>query len=137
MNPKSTSSGGEERFWLGPEGGQFGIYFASGAKFDFDHWETPPPIDTEPFQLISSDQNRAVFSASFSVTNQSGTAFDLAVERTVRLLGAEELAKALGVKIPAGLPFIAYETSNRLTNLGRQGGAPVPAHRWPAKEPRD
>ncbi|MFM8653994.1 MAG: DUF6786 family protein, partial [Verrucomicrobiota bacterium] len=107
--------GGEERFWLGPEGGQFGIYFARGAKFDFDNWKTPPPIDTEPFQVVSSDQNRAVFSASFSVTNQSGTAFDLAVERTVRLLGAEELTKALGVKIPAGLPFVAYETSNRLT----------------------
>lgn len=99
--------GGEERFWLGPEGGQFGIYFAPRAEFDFDHWKTPPPIDTEPFQVVSSDQNRAVFSASFSVTNQSGTAFDLAVERTVRLLGAEELTKALGVKIPAGLPFVA------------------------------
>lgn len=24
--------GGEERFWLGPEGGQFGIFFAPGAK---------------------------------------------------------------------------------------------------------
>jgi len=117
--------GGEERFWLGPEGGQFGIYFAPGAKFDFDNWKTPPPIDTEPFQVVSSDQNRAVFSASFAVTNQSGTAFDLAVERTVRLLGAEELTKALGVKIPAGLPFVAYETSNRLTNRGQKKWEPA------------
>jgi hypothetical protein len=112
--------GGEERFWLGPEGGQFGIYFAPGAKFDFDHWKTPPPIDTEPFQVVSSDQTKAVFSASFSVTNQSGTAFDLAVERSVRLLGVEEVAKALGIKVPAGLPFVAYETSNRLTNRGQK-----------------
>jgi hypothetical protein len=112
--------GGEERFWLGPEGGQFGIYFAPGAKFDFDHWKTPPAIDTEPFQVASSDQTKAVFSASFSVTNQSGTAFDLAVERTVRLLGTEEVTKALGVKIPARLPFVAYETSNRLTNRGKK-----------------
>jgi hypothetical protein len=112
--------GGEERFWLGPEGGQFGIYFAPGAKFDFDHWKTPPPIDTEPFQVVSSDQTKAVFSASFSVTNQSGTAFDLAVERSVRLLSAEEVAKALGIKVPAGLPFVAYETSNRLTNRGQK-----------------
>jgi hypothetical protein len=34
--------GGEERFWLGPEGGQFGIFFAPGAKFDFADWKTPP-----------------------------------------------------------------------------------------------
>ena len=112
--------GGEERFWLGPEGGQFGIFFAPGTKFDFDHWKTPPPIDTEPFAVVASDQNRAVFSASFSVTNQSGTTFDLAVERTVRLLGPEEVAKAFGIKIPDNLPFVAYETSNRLTNRGKK-----------------
>ena len=112
--------GGEERFWLGPEGGQFGIFFAPGTKFDFDHWKTPPPIDTEPFQVVSSDKNRAVFSASFSVANQSGTTFDLAVERTVRMLGAEELSKSLGVKVPSDLPFVAYETSNLLTNRGKK-----------------
>ena len=112
--------GGEERFWLGPEGGQFGIFFSPGTKFDFDHWKTPPPIDTEPFQVVSSDKNRAVFSASFSVANQSGTTFDLAVERTVRILGAEELSKSLGVKVPADLSLVAYETSNRLTNRGKK-----------------
>ena len=112
--------GGEERFWLGPEGGQFGIFFAPGTKFDFDHWKTPPAIDTEPFQIVSSDKTRALFSASFSVANQSGTAFDLAVERTVRMLNAEELSKSLGVKVPADLPFVAYETINRLTNRGKK-----------------
>ena len=112
--------GGEERFWLGPEGGQFGIFFAPGTKFDFDHWKTPPAIDTEPFQVVSSDKTRALFSASFSVANQSGTAFDLAVERTVRMLSAEELSKSLGVKVPADLPFVAYETINRLTNHGKK-----------------
>jgi len=80
--------GGEERFWLGPEGGQFGIYFAPGAKFDFADWKTPAAIDTEPFDVVSADENRAVFARSFSVTNQSGVKFDLAVERTVRLVGA-------------------------------------------------
>jgi len=112
--------GGEERFWLGPEGGQFGIYFAPGAKFDFDNWKTPESIDTEPFQVVSSDKTKAVFSASFSVTNQSGTTFELAVGRTVRLLAAEEVAKAVGVKVPARLPFVAYETINRLTNCGKK-----------------
>jgi hypothetical protein len=111
--------GGEERFWLGPEGGQFGIFFAPGTKFDFDHWKTPPPIDTEPFTVVSSNKDRVVFSASFSVANQSGKTFDLAVERTVRMLDAEELSKSLGVEVPTDLPFVAYETSNRLTNRGK------------------
>ncbi|MFZ9932382.1 MAG: DUF6786 family protein [Chthoniobacterales bacterium] len=112
--------GGEERFWLGPEGGQFGIYFAPGAKFDFADWKTPAPIDTEPFALVSSDDQHAVFGASFAVTNHSGTKFDLAVERTVRLLGAGDLSKALGVEIPADLPFVAYETVNTITNRGEK-----------------
>jgi hypothetical protein len=116
--------GGEERFWIGPEGGQFGIFFAHGAKFDFDHWKTPAAIDTEPFDVVSSDDNRAVFARSFSVSNQSGTKFDLAVERTVRLLAAGELAKSLGVELPADLPFVAYETVNRITNRGKEKWKP-------------
>jgi hypothetical protein len=33
--------GGEERFWLGPEGGQFSIYFKKGVEFKFDNWFVP------------------------------------------------------------------------------------------------
>jgi hypothetical protein len=116
--------GGEERFWLGPEGGQFGIFFAPGAQFDFADWKTPAAIDTEPFDVVSSDDNRAVFAQSFSVTNQSGTKFDLAVERTVRVLGAEDLSKAIGVEIPSDLSFVAYESVNTITNRGENKWAP-------------
>lgn len=112
--------GGEERFWLGPEGGQFGIFFAPGAKFDFADWKTPAAIDTEPFDLVSSDETKAVFARNFTVTNQSGTKFDLGVERTVRLLDREQTAQALGVDIPEGLPFVAYETINTITNRGEK-----------------
>ena len=112
--------GGEERFWLGPEGGQFGIFFAPGAKFDFEDWKTPSAIDTEAFDTVSSDETKAVFARSFSVTNQSGAKFDLGVERTVRLLDREQTAQALGVTIPEDLPFVAYETINTITNRGEK-----------------
>jgi hypothetical protein len=112
--------GGEERFWLGPEGGQFGIFFAPGAKFDFADWKTPPAIDTEAFDKVSSDDTKAVFARNFTVTNQSGTKFDVGVERTVRLLDREQTALALGVTIPEDLPFVAYETVNTITNRGEQ-----------------
>ncbi len=112
--------GGEERFWLGPEGGQFGIFFAPGAKFDFANWKTPLAIDAEPFDVVSSDETHAVFARSFSVTNQSGTKFDLGVERTVRLLDRKQTEQALGVTIPEDLPFVAYETVNTITNRGKK-----------------
>ena len=36
--------GGEDRFWLGPEGGQFGLYFPPGKPFEFDAWQTPDAL---------------------------------------------------------------------------------------------
>lgn len=53
--------GGEERFWLGPEGGQFGLFFKPGSKFEFSDWTTPAAIDTEPFQLVQQSGERAAF----------------------------------------------------------------------------
>ena len=33
--------GGEDRFWLGPEGGQYALYFPAGKPFAFENWQTP------------------------------------------------------------------------------------------------
>lgn len=30
--------GGEERFWLGPEGGLFSLYFKEGQEQVYDNW---------------------------------------------------------------------------------------------------
>ena len=38
--------GGEEWFWMGPEGGQFAIFFKPGSKFEFGDWLTPAAIKT-------------------------------------------------------------------------------------------
>ena len=42
--------GGEERLWLGPEGGPFSIYFKKGAEQVFTNWVVPKEIDTESFE---------------------------------------------------------------------------------------
>src|SRR5690348_11491840 len=39
--------GGENRFWLGPEGGRYSLFFKPGEEMVFDNWRTPPAIDTE------------------------------------------------------------------------------------------
>ena len=44
MQPHMNAFGGEDRFWMGPEGGQFSIFFAKGAKFEFADWFTPAVI---------------------------------------------------------------------------------------------
>ncbi|HEY5229050.1 MAG TPA: DUF6786 family protein, partial [Opitutaceae bacterium] len=93
MNPY----GGEDRFWLGPEGGQFSIFFEKGAAFDFANWNTPAVFDTLPFHLVSQTDDSAVFSARFALTNYSGTTFEVGVKRTVQLLDAAAAWRALGL----------------------------------------
>ncbi len=116
--------GGEERFWLGPEGGQFGLFFAPGSAFDFEAWKTPAAIDTEPFDLVSRSDTEAEFRREFSVRNHSGTRFQLRVDRTVRLLPDDEIQSLLGARLPEGARAVAYETINVITNRGQAAWEP-------------
>jgi hypothetical protein len=114
MNPY----GGEDRFWLGPEGGQFSIFFEKGVGFEFANWFTPAVFDTLPFLLVSRTDDSAEFRARFSLTNYSGTTFDVGVKRTVRLLDAPAAWKAVGLTAVDGVSLVAYETDNEITNDG-------------------
>ncbi len=116
--------GGEERFWMGPEGGQFAIFFAKGAEFKFDDWHTPAVIDSEPFDLVSSSDTEAKFAKIFALKNYSGTEFYGKVERTVKLMGVSESAAAMGISLGVGAKSVGYETENKLTNEGRDPWTP-------------
>ena len=116
MNPY----GGEDRFWLGPEGGQFALFFAAGAPFDFEHWQTPPLIDTEPFERVGGDASEAVFRRQASLTNRAGFTFHLAIDRTVRLLDEGVVEDLVGVDLPKAASVVAFESENRVTNVGEQ-----------------
>jgi hypothetical protein len=110
--------GGEDRFWLGPEGGQYAIFFKPDVPFDFDHWFTPAEIDTEPFTLISKSETSARFEKEMKLTNYSGNVFELAVERNVKLLSAEKIRSVLDIPIGEGIQMVGFETENRITNTG-------------------
>ncbi len=115
--------GGEDRFWIGPEGGQFSIFFKSGAPFDLEHWFTPAPIDTESFELVSKTSSQALLKKEMRLENYSGSVFQLRVDREIRLLERELVLDALGLKLPAALTLVAFESNNRLTNTGAQAWA--------------
>ena len=110
--------GGEERFWLGPEGGQFSIYFKKGDPFDFDHWYVPKAIDTEPFILVSASKTEANFQREISLKNYTGFEFNLRVTRNIRLLSKTEIPLLLGVPIPENLQIVGFESNNSITNTG-------------------
>lgn len=113
--------GGEDRLWLGPEGSQFSIYFAPGTSFEGENWYVPAPFDTIPFRAVSQSSDRALFRAEFPLINYSGTHFQVAIEREVRLLESGSALERLGV-LPAKdlthVKLVAYESRNTLINAG-------------------
>ncbi|MCC6523857.1 MAG: hypothetical protein IT373_14460 [Polyangiaceae bacterium] len=121
--------GGEDRFWLGPEAGPFGLYFAPGKPFAFAEWRTPDAFQAGAWTVKDRDARHVVFTRSFEVTNYAGTVLSMDVERTVRLLDADAVARHLGVAPGDGARFVAFETENRITNTGKvawtkKGGLP-------------
>ncbi|MCP5538169.1 MAG: hypothetical protein H7A51_18295 [Akkermansiaceae bacterium] len=116
--------GGEERFWLGPEGGQYALYFKPGAKFEFSDWKTPAVIDTEAFKMVRQTEDSATFEHSADLTNFSGTRFKIGIQRTVTVLGKEDAAKMLNVELGDDIRMVGYETDNRITNKGEEAWKP-------------
>ncbi len=117
FTPHMSAFGGEERFWLGPEGGQFSIYFRPGTEFTFDEWQVPGDIDTVPFRLTSSDARSAGFEKDMELINHSGTRFRLKAERSVRLLERDSILAFLGSE-GRDVRVVGFETDNRITNTG-------------------
>jgi hypothetical protein len=118
LAPHMNAYGGEDRFWLGPEGGQFGLFFAPGVPQDLAHWYTPAPIDSEPFLLVEQGPNRALLHKSMRVANASGTVFARAGEREVQLYAAERTWQEAGVAPRRDVQVVGFETCNRITNRG-------------------
>jgi len=110
--------GGEDRFWIGPEGGQFSIFFNKGVPFDLEHWFTPAPIDTEPFELVTKSKNRVVLKKDMQLKNYSETVFNLRVDRQVRVLEKDEAFAALGITPTETVKMVAFESINQMTNTG-------------------
>ena len=112
--------GGEDRFWIGPEGGQFSWYFEPGAEFTFENWLVPAFIDTAPWEVARRSSAAVTFTHTATLENWSGRTFAIAVEREVRLLDKPALSAALSFDLPADVSFVAFESLNRLSNAGAE-----------------
>jgi hypothetical protein len=118
--PHINAFGGEERLWLGPEGGQYSIFFSKGKSFVYDDWQTPAFLDTTPFELVSKTDTSAKFATDISTENYSGTKFKIKIEREVTLLSEIEIARQTGVDVK-GTSCVVYKSSNTLINKGETG----------------
>ncbi len=110
--------GGEDRFWLGPEGGQFALYFAPKAPFSFDHWQTPHGFQEGAWEIANETASGVTFKRALSVTNYQNKKFDVEVEREVSLITPEHAADRLGLSVPEGVRWVGFSTTNHLKNTG-------------------
>ncbi|MEY3152770.1 MAG: hypothetical protein RLZZ333_1367 [Bacteroidota bacterium] len=116
ITPHIYAVGGEERFWLGPEGGQFSIYFKKDSAFDFEHWQVPKEIDTEPFELLSSSASEASFKKTMHLKNYTGSTFDIGVKRNIHLLNRERIQEIIG-GMDEAVHTVGFSSDNTITNL--------------------
>lgn len=118
IQPHINAYGGEERLWLGPEGGQYSFYFSQGKEFSFDNWQVPAVIDTEPFEVVDADTRKATFRRNFRLTNYAGQLFDIQIVREVELLGPATVSQWLGLDLPDSVRMVAWQSVNTIENNG-------------------
>lgn len=113
-----NAHGGENRLWIGPEGGRFSVFFKPEGPMTFDNWFTPAPIDTEPWELVSSTAREVIMIKDMELSNYSGTGFKLKIHREVKILEQKDVEVMLGVSLNEEVDFVGYQTLNKMTNSG-------------------
>jgi hypothetical protein len=123
--PAFNNYGGEDRFWLGPEGGQFGLFFSLGLNQVVQNWLTPPDLNTGGFSVESSATASCRLSRRIRVTSAAEATFDLDVRRDLRVLDVQQFSHLVGQKAAQLLktpgrpvPLVGFESENSATNIG-------------------
>ncbi len=130
LDPHMNGYGGEDRLWLGPEGGKYSIFFKPGVEMTFDNWHTPPAIDSESWKLDSANAKKVSLSKQIQLTNYAGTDLKLSIGRDVEILESTQIQGMLDITLDDKVKVVGFRTLNTLTNTGRtawtkDGGAPV------------
>jgi hypothetical protein len=110
--------GGEERLWIGPEGGQFSLFFTKDSFFNGPNWYVPKELDSQAFYIEKQDSTKAILSREFELNNYSGTFFKVKVTRNIELLNDSTIDQLLGIKNATSIHRIAYQSKNVLKNTG-------------------
>jgi len=109
--------GGENRFWLGPEGGKYSVYFEKDTEQVYDNWHTPKPIDIEPWDITVLNDANVSFNKEIEVTNYLGNQLKLKVNRSITLIETPEIANNLSIKLSSGVKTVGYTTENSIFNI--------------------
>jgi hypothetical protein len=129
LDEHMNAYGGEDRLWLGPEGGKFSLFFKPGTKMEFANWHTPAAVDNEVWKLVSNTDKKASLSKTATLLNYAGTTLNLQIDRDIEMLEAVDVKNNLGIDLDTKVKSVAFHTTTTLTNTGtkawdKQTGAP-------------
>jgi hypothetical protein len=114
--PHINAFGGEDRIWLGPEAGQYSIFFKPGDKFDQNSWQTPECIDKQPFDLEEYDEQSALLTKRCKVMNYKNQKFDIEISRRISIISNSELTNSLKNIDASKIQCVAFKSENALEN---------------------
>ncbi len=123
-DPHFNNYGGEDRLWLGPEGGPYSLWFAPGAEQKLANWLTPPALNDGPFQIVSGkDEPYYRLGRQMKLQNAAKAQFDLEVSREIRLQKLHHFGKLFGGEAQSALAagkmkMVGFQTINTVTNRG-------------------
>lgn len=116
--------GGEDRIWLGPEGGRYSLFFAPGAAQTLANWYTPPALNDGGFKITSAQNDPHYrLTRQIQLRNAAGTQFALEVNREIHLQKIHHFEKLFGAEAgdavaSAKLRLVGFQTINTVTNRG-------------------
>ncbi len=110
--------GGENRFWLGPEGGKFSLYFTPGSKMEFANWKTPAAFDSESWQVTNKTGDAVSMHKDMQLVNYKGTSLQMSVDRSIKILSNKDIEANTNLTLDTSVKAVGYETNNVLTNKG-------------------
>lgn len=117
--PHFNAYGGEDRFWMGPEAGQYALFFAPGTPFDLEHSYVPHAFDKEPFEVAEKSAKALRLRKDMRLPNYAGFTFEVGLTRAINLLDDEKIYGALGLD-SAGLESVGFESVNTIQNTGKE-----------------
>ncbi|MEW2921140.1 DUF6786 family protein [Muricauda sp. ANG21] len=116
-DPHMNAYGGESRFWLGPEGNAYSLFFKPEAEMTFENWKTPPPIDSEDWDVTEESETSVALERTMDIENYAGHKLNIRAQRIVKILSAEQMEELLGIQTK-GVKSVGYKTKNTITNIG-------------------
>lgn len=109
--------GGEERLWLCPLGSQFSFYYQQIRPISDGNWKVPEVITNESYNVESINEDYVDLSKTMQLTNFIGRTFKFKIDRRISLFHKNDIEENLNIMLNDPSKFVAFETSNSLTNL--------------------